>query len=381
MTRVLIIGGGMAGCCAAHILSETGWKVTLVETAPFLGGGCKTFFYGGHPYTYGPRHFLTQDERLFEFLNRYVPMRRIPGHEFLTYIERDPGFYHFPIHRDDVPLMPDAQQVEKELAALDGVEGASNLEEYWIRSVGPTLYSKFIDSYSRKMWQISSNTEIDDFVFSPKGVALKSGATKAAWTEAISAFPLKINGYDDYFELSTQNADVHLRTRIEAYDIERLRVKMAGEWHAYDLIISTTSPEVLMNGVFGPLRWIGRDFLKIVLPMEEALPPHVYFLYYANEEPFTRIVEYKKFYNYKAPTTLLGLEIPSSSNKLYPYPVKKDQAIAQRYLDALPKNVFSIGRAGVYRYIDVDDIIAQCLDMGQKLGVKLSRLSAQEVAR
>ncbi|MDP3723051.1 MAG: FAD-dependent oxidoreductase [Candidatus Omnitrophota bacterium] len=374
MTRVLIIGGGMAGCCAAHVLSENDWKVTLVETAPFLGGGCKTFLHGGHPYTYGPRHFLTRDERLFEFLNRYVPMRRIPDHEFLTYIERDPGFYHFPIHRDDVDLMPDAQQITQELAGLDGVEGASNLEEYWMRSVGPTLYSKFIDGYSRKMWRIPSNTEIDDFGFSPKGVALKTGTEKAAWTEAISAFPVKINGYDDYFDLATRQADVHLRTKVEAYDIERLRVKIDGEWHAYDLIISTTSPELLMNGAFGPLRWMGRDFLKIVLPVEEAFPPHVYFLYYANAEPFTRIVEYKKFYQYKAPTTLLGLEIPSSSNQLYPYPVKKDQAIAQQYLDALPKNVFSIGRAGSYRYIDVDDIIAQCLDLGTKLGVDLSRL-------
>ncbi|MBI3011663.1 MAG: FAD-dependent oxidoreductase [Candidatus Omnitrophica bacterium] len=374
MTTVLVIGGGFAGCCAAHLLSKKGWKVTLAETAPFLGGGCKTFFYGGHPYTYGPRHFLTQDERLFDFLNQYVPMRRIPGHEFLTYVERDPGFYHFPIHRDDVALMPDAQQVEQELGQLNGVEGAHNLEEYWIRSVGPTLYSKFIDGYSRKMWQISSNTEIDDFAFSPKGVALKTGPTKAAWTEAVSAYPLKINGYDDYFDIATRDTTVYLRTKIEAYDIAHSRVKINGEWHTYDVIVSTTSPEVLLNGVFGPLRWIGRDFLKIVLPIEHAFPEHVYFLYYANQEPFTRIVEYKKFYQYQAPTTLLGLEIPSFSNKLYPYPVKKDQAIAQRYLDALPENVFSIGRAGSYRYIDVDDIIAQCFEMAAKLDIPVPQV-------
>ena len=367
MTTALVIGGGMAGCCATHLLSQKGWKVTVVEKTPVLGGGVRTFLYGGHPYTYGPRHFLTKDEKLFEFLNRYVPMRRIPGHEFLTYVERDPGFYHFPIHVDDVSHMPDRDTIQTELGALDGVEGARNLEEFWIRSVGPTLYSKFIEGYSKKMWQVASNTEIDDFASSPKGVALKTGPSKAAWTEAISAFPKKLNGYNDYFDLATRDAEVHVNTTIESYDMEHRRVKIGGQWFTYDVIVSTISPEDLLNGAFGPLRWIGRDFYKIVLPVKEVFPSNVYFLYYANAEPFTRIVEYKKFYQYDSQTTLLGLEVPSFRNKLYPYPVRKDQAIAQRYLQAMPTRVFSIGRMGSYHYIDIDDIIQQCMDLVKTL--------------
>ncbi|MBM4437327.1 MAG: FAD-dependent oxidoreductase [Actinobacteria bacterium] len=367
MTTVLVIGGGMAGCCAAHLLSEKGWKVTLVESAPFLGGGVKTFQYGGHPYTYGPRHFLTKDETLFKFLDRHVPLRRIPEHEFLTYVERDPGFYHFPIHRDDIELMPDRDKILGEIETASGVEEARNLEEYWLASVGPTLYDKFVKTYSAKMWQLASNTELDDFAWSPKGVALKTGP-KAAWTEAISAFPYKLNGYDDYFDIATQKTTVKLRTTIEAYDVEHHRVKIGGRWHTYDIIVSTSSPEVLLNNAFGPLRWVGRDFLKIVLPVEEVFPENVYFLYYANDEPFTRIVEYKKFYRYKASTTLLGIEIPSFRNKLYPYPVGKDQAIARKYLAALPPRVFSIGRSGSYEYrIDIAGCIRQGLDLAAQL--------------
>jgi UDP-galactopyranose mutase len=362
MTKVLVIGGGMAGCCATHLLSEKGLDVTLVERAPFLGGGCKTFFHGGHPYTIGPRHFLTPDEKLFDFMNRYVPMRRIPEHEFLTYIERDSAFYNFPIHRDDVDLMPDREQILEELSQRRGADSATNLEEYWLSSVGPTLYSKFVETYTKKMWGIESNTEMDTFSWSAKGVTLKTGP-KAAWTEAISAFPLKINGYDDYFDIATRDAQVQLNTTIQAFDVENYRVEIDGEWRTYDLIVSTVSPEILLHNAFGPLRWIGRDFFKIVLPMEEAFPVNVYFLYYANDEPFTRIVEYKKFYRNKSPTTLIGLEIPSFKNRLYPYPTLKDQALAQKYLDALPEKVFSVGRAAVYRYIDIDDIIQQCMDL------------------
>ena len=360
MAKILIIGGGFAGCIAAQMLSEKGHKVTVIERATELGGTCRTFWYGGHPYTLGPRHFLTRREDVFEFLNKSCPMRRYDhGHEFLTYVERDKRFYHFPIHRDEVNEMPDAANILEELAKVPGPEGARNLEEYWMMSVGETLYEKFVNSYSKKMWGIDSNAELTDFGFTPKGVALKSGS-KAAWDDAISGFPLAPNGYDDYFPIATKDCEVHLNTNIDAYDIAKHRVKIAGEWRTFDIIISTISPEIVMNNAYGSLRWMGRDFFKLVLPVEWVFPKEVFFLYYANEEPFTRIVEYKKFYQYDSPTSLIGIEIPSFRNKLYPFPTKKDQGIHQQYMDALPKNVYFIGRNGSYRYLDVGLIIEQC---------------------
>jgi UDP-galactopyranose mutase len=360
VAKVLIIGGGFAGCIAAQMLSAKGHKITLVERAAELGGSCRTFWYGGHPYTLGPRHFLTRDEKVFEFLNKSCPMRRYDqGHEFLTYVEPDHRFYHFPIHRDEVSEMPDSAKILGELAKVPGPESARNLEEYWMMSVGPTLYDKFVNNYSKKMWSIESNTEITDFGFTPKGVALKTGS-KAAWDNAISGFPLAPNGYDDYFPAATKDCEVLLRTNIDDYDIDKHKVKIGGEWRQFDIIISTISPEIVMKNAFGPLRWMGRDFLKLVLPVEWCFPKEIYFLYYANEEPFTRIVEYKKFYQYKSDSTLIGIEIPSFRNKLYPFPTKKDQEIHQRYMDALPENVYFIGRNGSYRYLDVGLIIEQC---------------------
>ena len=135
------------------------------------------------------------------------------------------------------------------------------------------------------------------------------------------------------------------------------------EDHTFDMIISTISPEIIMDFAYGELMWAGRDFFKIVLPVESVFPKEVYFLYYAGNEPFTRIVEYKKFYHNESPHTLLGIEIPSTRNKLYPYPVKSQQAIHQKYIDSLPENVFSIGRNGSYRYLDVGLTIEQCMDV------------------
>lgn len=141
--RALIVGGGFAGCAAAHQLDLAGgWNTTLIESGPYLGAGVRTQWWGGHPYTFGPRHFLTQNTRAFEFLNKYCPIRLCPEHEFITYVEKDNDFYNFPINKSDVLRMPDAETIQAELSSLVGVMNAQNLEDYWIGSVGRTLLQK-----------------------------------------------------------------------------------------------------------------------------------------------------------------------------------------------------------------------------------------------
>ena len=180
MKSVLIIGGGIAGCAAAHQLTLMGgFDVLVVEAGPFLGAGVRTFWYGGHPYTFGPRHFLTQNRAVYDYFDKLVPLRSCSDHQFITYVARDNAFYNYPIHEDDIAAMPDIEQIKKERAAAVGVAEAKNLEEYWIGSVGQTLYEKFILDYNKKMWLVDDNRRIDTFNWSPKGVAIKSGPRAA----------------------------------------------------------------------------------------------------------------------------------------------------------------------------------------------------------
>jgi len=379
--KVLIIGGGFAGCAAAHMLElQGGWDVTLVEKAPFLGAGVRTNWWGGHPYTFGPRHFLTQHQGVYEYLNEYIPLRMCEDHEFITYVERDNQFYNYPIHKDDITRMPDKQIIDKEMGQLQGVANAKNLEEYWIGSVGQTLYDKMIKSYNEKMWLVDDNAEIDTFNWSPKGVALKEGS-RAAWDNSISAYPYAANGYNDYFDLSTKAATVLLSTEIEQYDIQNKAVVIDGDKRAYDVIVNTVSPDLLFDFAYGELPYIGRDFHKMVLPMESCFPEHVYFLYYANDEEFTRLVEYKKFTHHESPTTLIGMEIPSMNGKYYPLPFKAELQRSLKYFEDMPEGVFSIGRNGSYRYgVDIDDCIEQAMAVadilqqgGQEYAVPLEK--------
>lgn len=367
MKTAVVVGGGMAGCTWAHILGLKGWNVTLIERAPRLGGGCQTFHYGGHPYTYGPRHLFTPHEYVFEWMNERVPLRRL-NHYLLTYVERDGQFYSYPIHADDIPLMPDRDKIEQEFLERPDPATARNFEEYWIYSVGATLYDKFVKNYSKKMWKIESNTVLTDFKFDGKGVGLQTG-TRQCKPNYFVAYPYSLSGWDDYFDIctKTQGVNVRLNTNIEAFDVERPAVRVQGEWVKADILVSSISPDLLFACQWGELQYIGRDFLKLVLPVEQVIPDPVFFLHYANDEIFTRVVEYKKLTGHKAATTLLGIEIPSKRNKLYPYPIKDEQELADRYRKACPDHVFNVGRMGNYRYYDIAMIVDEAMRLVEHL--------------
>lgn len=365
----LIIGGGAAGCAAAHLMSQMDdWEITLVESAPFLGAGVRTFFYGGHPYTFGPRHFLTQKEEVFRYLHNLLPMRRCNEHQFWSYVTADENFYNFPIHEDDISDMPDREDVQNEL--WDRGSGTfptpTNLEEYWLSSVGPTLYRKFIESYSQKMWGIPAK-EIDTFSWSPKGVALKSGP-RAAWDTAISAYPTCKDGYNSWFDKATANVKVLLNTKIKEYEFGNTIVWFGSDRVKFDVIVSTISPDIPFGYCHGRLPYVGRDFYKIVLPVEFALPKDVYWVYNTGTEPWTRLTEFKKLTGHKSTQTLLGMEVPSQNGRHYPIPTKQTQRLAERYFRHMGKNVYSIGRSGSYRYgLDISHCIEQAMELVEVL--------------
>ena len=268
---------------------------------------------------------------------------------------------------DDVRMMPESETILNELENRHGIAESKNFEEYWINSVGKTLYNKMINGYTKKIWQVEDNKEIDTFNWSPKGATIKDGP-KQAWNEAISAYPYAEDGYNSYFDSVMDIANVLLNTKLDNFDIENKSVNISGVKKTFDIIVSTISPDILFDFCYGELPYIGRDFHKIVFPVENVFPENIYFQYYGGEEKFSRLVEYKKFTHHKSSTSLIGMEIPSSNNKHYPIPIIKQMKLAERYFQLMPEGVYSMGRAGSYRYqIDIDDCIDQAIVLAEIL--------------
>jgi UDP-galactopyranose mutase len=307
----LVIGGGFTGMTWAYMLANKGWVVRVLEKSAHLGGGVKTLWYGGHPYTMGPRPIYTQNTNVYNFIDQLVPLRRLNLFA-LSYVEQDGKFYSFPPHKDDIADMPDAQKIQAEMGLLQNskeLPSPRNFEESWQYGVGNTLYNKLVANYTAKVWGLPTNTVINRSVHTPK---MKEGP-KQWFHDYHVAYPAPISGWDDYFKHILDVADISVINRaiITSYDLENKTVWLENEKLSADLIISSISLDELCGNIYGSLPYMGREIMPVVLPVEKVLPgDDAYFWYYTGKESYCRVVEYKKLTGYVSPHTLLGFEFP-----------------------------------------------------------------------
>ncbi len=362
-----IIGGGFSGCSYAYFLVKNGWDVTIIEKSNLIGGGVKTFFHGGHPFTYGPRHFIAPESSMpaFEFLEKVIPMRHIKKINY-SYQEPDDVFTTYPLHQDDIDKLSCSSQIFEELKLLEasGESEARNFEEFWMGRVGKTLYERYNKFYNMKAWFLDDNRKMDyGFEATVKRKPLETGSRYEFHTGWINAYPIAHDGYNKYFGWSTEGTTKLLNTEVKRIDFDKKQITLSnGELINTDMIISTTSPDLLFDYDLGELQYVGREVHKIVLPIEQVLPDDVYFIYYPGpNESQTRVTEFKKFTNHKSPNSLITLEVPSLKNKLYPTLLKSQVELAETYIKRLPEYVHSVGRMGKYRYVDIDDILLDAI--------------------
>lgn len=367
--KALILGGGFAGCTVAHLLHCAGWETTLVEKEPHLGGGCRTFFHCGHPYMNGPRLYYGYSEKVFDWVNAVTPIRRFPfelrtlAHEP---VDADRRFWTYPPHELDIPHYPRSAQIQAELAARDNSAEPRDFDEYYRQKVGPTLYDMFTDYYSRRMWSIESNHELDTFKWSAKDKPIESG-TREAYKGSYLGYPVPADGYNSYFERMTGGTEVILGS--VATWLHDAAVYCEGRWTLEaDVVVSTIPIDEFFGCALGELPYAGRDFHLLVLPCAQVFPGDVRFCHYAGAgDEWTRVTEFKKLTYHESDSTLLVLEKSSKANKLYPFLTKANIAKAEAYAKLLPANVLSIGRLGTYKYTTIEQTVVQAFQAAAKI--------------
>ena len=163
--KILIVGGGFAGCASAEMLSNIkGTSITIVEKGKFLGAGVQNFYLWRDPLYIWAKRTLTNKKETYYYLKKFLKLRNCNYHQFKSYVEKDNQFYNYPINTNDIEEMPDKFKIKKELRDRANKKyQLKNLEEFWLKSIGPTLYGKIIDNYNKKMWLVNSNKKLDTF--------------------------------------------------------------------------------------------------------------------------------------------------------------------------------------------------------------------------
>lgn len=391
--KILILGGGVAGCSAAYFLNKKGYDVTVLEKNDYVGGTARTHYYAGHPYEFGPHIWfwphddinnvvreLTNDE--LYYITR--PLR--------SFVEKDNQFYRYPLHFDDIALMPDKEVILKQLQtnrdknfklieAKMPVIGQCSFEEYFVAALGRNLYDKVMKNYTHKMWNIPGDELKTSMVWADRiknnyeGLKsydpLKFGSHTLGQGLSFQVYPKK--GWNVVWEGMARGARMRFgvivdRIKKDGGRYVLLTNKGPFRFEDYEAVISTLSIDELWGE--DTLPYTGRMIIPLLFPKRSVLfPDAIESIHYPGFEFQTRVTDMKKITKYKSKDSLIIVEAPIVSGakhafpdnvtqekhmKLKAYPQQSRQAISlyERYVDKSSKikNLFLLGRLAQFKY-------------------------------
>ncbi|MDP3209146.1 MAG: phytoene desaturase family protein, partial [Rhodoglobus sp.] len=147
MSRVIVIGGGIAGLASAALLARDGHEVTLFEGRSELGGRAGLWEQDGFRFDTGPSWYLMP-----EVFDHFYKLLGTSAEEQLKLVTLDPG-YRVYFEGEDAPLDISAER-EENIDLFESIEpGAGDALELYLDSAKQTyelaklrfLYTTFAD--------------------------------------------------------------------------------------------------------------------------------------------------------------------------------------------------------------------------------------------
>ncbi len=149
---VVIVGGGVAGLVTAHLLTEAGAKVVVIEKFERVGGLARSYQYDGFVFDLGPHRFHTENPNIKTYLDRVLG-NNTTAFPRASEVFFEGSYYRWPLHPKNLVQLPLPLAVKSAFdLAVNGrkVYGNDNFEDYVLKQYGPTLYENFFKGYSIK---------------------------------------------------------------------------------------------------------------------------------------------------------------------------------------------------------------------------------------
>ena len=359
----LIVGAGLYGATIAYQLHQAGKKVLVLEKESYVGGICHQEKEEGiSVHTHGAHIFHTGDEEVWSLVTSLTP--------FVPYINSPKANYHGKLYSlpfnmntfhelwPDVVTEDDAKRkLEEETKPYSGID-ESTVEGWCLAHIGPTLYETLVKHYTEKQWGMTCD-KLDSSII--KRLPLRFRYDSNYFNDPYQGLPK--DGYDALAHALLKDVDVLLNV-----DFLKNREKYQG---IAPIIIYSGPLDALFRYRFGALGWRSLRFEKVTLNQEDYQGMAV--MNYTDETvAYTRIVEHKHFLKEVSSKTILTREYSSSWQEgmepLYPLKDEENLALAKRYEEEAKKEgIFLGGRLGIYKYLDMDDVIRLALDDSKKI--------------
>lgn len=358
MKRCLIVGAGLAGAVLARELAEAGLSVQVIEARNDVGGNCFTArdpSTGILMHVYGPHIFHTSDPSVWHFVQRFgtwVPfVNRVKAHT-------GGGIFSLPINLHTInqffgkTLGPAEAEIFLGRLAEKNIREPANFEEQALKFVGRELYETFFRGYTIKQWGCDP-TELP--------------------AEILKRLPVRFNYDDNYYDSLYQAIPLEGYTRVigNLLDHPQVQVRLNKPWCSS---MRDKADHVFFSGALDEYFGYDEDKLgyRTVFWKSETfngdMQGNALMNYSRLDVPWTRVLEHKHLAPWERhERTLASWEYSREAGErdipFYPKRLKADIRILKRYIKRArqERGVSFIGRLGTYRYLDMDQVIAETL--------------------
>ncbi|MTH35565.1 UDP-galactopyranose mutase [Paracoccus limosus] len=354
---ILLVGAGLSGAVIGRALAEAGHHCRIIDSRDHIAGNCYTRRddeTGVMMHVYGPHIFHTDDEGVWDYVNRHAT--------FMPYQNRvkttsQGAVYSLPINLLTINqffgqvLRPDEARDFIEAKADTSIADPQNFEEQALRFVGRELYEAFFKGYTEKQWGCSP-TEL------PASI--------------LKRLPVRFNYDDNYFFHRFQGMPRDGYTAMVESILDHPNIEVA--------LNTDYDPDMKADHVFwsGPLdgyfgyrlgrlgyRTLDFDAFRYDGDYQGCAVMN----YGDRQVPYTRITEHKHFSPWESHQgSVCYREVSRAAGPgdipYYPIRLVEEKSLLAQYVALAEETpgVTFVGRLGTYRYLDMDVTIREALD-------------------
>ena len=361
--RIAAVGAGLTGAVIARDLAEAGYEVDVFDSRSHIAGNCFTERDGETGvlvHVYGPHIFHTDDEEVWNYVNRYET--------FLPYKNRvkttvGGQVYSLPVNLHTInqffgkTFRPDEARAFIEEQADTSITDPQTFEEQALRFVGRALYEAFFEGYTRKQWGCAPSDLPASIL---KRLPVRFNYDDNYFFHRFQGMPE--NGYTAMVERILDHPGIKLHLG------ETFRREQAGDYaHVF-----YSGP---LDGYFdyedGRLGYRTLDFERFTFKGDYQ--GCAVMNYGEASVPYTRITEHKHFApweNHEGSVCYreFARACEPGDTPYYPIRLVEEKALLAHYVEKAraESGVTFAGRLGTYRYLDMDVTIREALDAARQ---------------
>jgi squalene-associated FAD-dependent desaturase len=253
---VAVVGGGLAGLAAGSALASVGFRVTLLERRPYLGGRASSYQHPGTGEVIDNcQHVLLGCcTNLIEFYERTGVANSIRWFDSMTFLEPGgrasqigPSALPAPLHTAPAFLraacldLPDKLAIARAMMALAPAAPHDNGEPFlaWLQRHGQTERS--IDRFWKTILVSALNEDVDRMSVSYAAQVMRESFLKsaAAGRMGVPTIPLTDLYHAAGEYIRSRQGEVKIRTSVDSFRAEmaHVNVGIGGQDEAFDYVV------------------------------------------------------------------------------------------------------------------------------------------------